>query len=98
MADRLTPPPELSAEASALFEELAPTNPHADPGALAMLCQAYADWRQARAFLAKEGASTYVTRDKDGNVTSVREFPQVASARKAESLYLRLQKQLRIRR
>ncbi|MCZ6507089.1 MAG: P27 family phage terminase small subunit [Acidobacteria bacterium] len=98
MANGLRAPAELTDQARQLFEELAPDNPRADVGALAMLCQAWADWREARAFIAKEGASTYVIRDKDGNVTAVREFPQVAAARKAEALYLKLLPRLRLRR
>ena len=96
MANRLTPPPELTDDAAELFAELAEIKPNADPGSLAILCQAYADWRQARAFIAKEG-TTYVKRDKDGQVLDVREFPQVGAARKSEALYLKVTKELRLK-
>ncbi len=75
------------------FDRYADANPKVDGESLSIACQAFADWRVARAFIAKEGM-TYVIRDKDGQIQNVKEFPQVNAARKAEALWIRLRKQL----
>ncbi len=53
-----------------------------DGPSLAAYCQAFAEFADAQEFLNENGA-TYVLRDKDGEVKSVQQFPQVAIARNA---------------
>lgn len=65
-------------------------------GILAMLCQAWGDWQEARAFLREQGGQTYVVRDKDGAVVAVKPFPQVLIARQAQATYERLAASLRL--
>lgn len=51
-----------------------------DGGALERYARMFVRWRRAEQFIEKYGES-YPTKDKDGNMTSFQQFPQVAIAR-----------------
>lgn len=53
-----------------------------DRAMLALYCQEWSRYVEASAWIKKNG-TTYVLRDKDGNVRYVAQFPQVAIARAA---------------
>lgn len=61
-----------------------------DQNALARYCQLWSRWREAEEFIAKRG-TTYSVRDKEGNVVSLKKYPQVAMADELADKLLRLE-------
>jgi P27 family predicted phage terminase small subunit len=61
----------------------------ADKDKLALYCRTWAQWRIADKFIEDNGM-TYVTRDADGQITSMQQFPQVAIRNKLSLILIRL--------
>ena len=80
----LSPPPFLGSKAKKAFKELARITANmrilaeSDAIALTMLCDAWAEWRDARDYIKKNG-TTYKTVGKNGDVM-YRAHPEVAIA------------------